>query len=133
MKKSIYTLVLFLTACISQAQLSPAITSWLQNTTVTGKYYIQSNFVAQNNSILANCQSVQYSATDVYVTTTGVPTYTTGPFLDGNPSNATNQNAIFKFPLAPVQNTNTPTATTGGDIGIFINGVAMFDYRDGVS
>ena len=27
----------------------------------------------------------------------------------------------------------TPTNTTGGNIGIFLNGVALFDYRDGVS
>jgi hypothetical protein len=133
MKKLLYSTGLFLTASFMQAQLSPAITSWLQNTTVTGKYYIQSNFTPQNNSILVNCQTVQYSANNVYVNTTGVPSYTTGPFLDGNPSNASNQSALFKFPLAPVQNTNTPTATTGGNIGVFINGVAMFDYRDGVS
>jgi len=46
---------------------------------------------------------------------------------------ATSQNAIFKFPLNPVKNTGTSSPTTGGNIGIFINGVALFDYRDGVS
>jgi hypothetical protein len=86
-----------------------------------------------SNSIVANCQSVQYSTNNVYVTTNGVPAYPTGPFLDGNPSQATDQNAIFKFPLTPVENTGTPTATTMGNIGVFINGVALFDYRDGVS
>ena len=45
MKKLIYSTALLFTACLVQAQLSPAITSWLQNTTVTGKYYIQSNFI----------------------------------------------------------------------------------------
>lgn len=69
----------------------------------------------------------------MYVTTTGVPSYITGPFLDGNPSLAQNQNAIFKISLNPVQNTGNPTNTNGGNIGIFINGVALFDYRDGVS
>jgi hypothetical protein len=53
--------------------------------------------------------------------------------LDGNPSLASDQNAIFKFPLTPTQNTGTPVSTTGGNIGVFINGVALFDYRDGVS
>jgi hypothetical protein len=133
MKKLFYSTALLFSACLTQAQLSPAITSWLQNTTVTGKYYIQSNFTPQSNTVVVNCQTVQYSANNVYVSTGGVPSYTTGPFLDGNPSLASNQNALFKFPLAPVQNTNTPTSTTGGDIGVFINGVAMFDYRDGVS
>ena len=37
------------------------------------------------------------------------------------------------MPLNPTQNTGTTTATQGGNIGIFINGVAMFDYRDGVA
>jgi hypothetical protein len=69
----------------------------------------------------------------VYVSTHGIPTYVTGPFLDGNPSLASDQNAIFKISLNPTKNTGTPTNTTGGNIGIFINGVALFDYRDGVS
>lgn len=80
-----------------------------------------------------NCQKVEYSNSFVYVTATGVPSYPTGPFLDGNPSNATDQNAIFKFPLIPLKNTGTPSNTTGGNIGVFINGVALFDYRDGVA
>ena len=37
-----------------------------------------------------------------------------------------------KYPRHPVANP-TPTATTGGNIGVFINGVALFDYRDGVA
>jgi hypothetical protein len=53
--------------------------------------------------------------------------------LDGNPSLTTNQNAIFKISLNPTMNAGAGTATSGGNIGIFINGVAMFDYRDGVA
>lgn len=115
-----------------QAQLSPAITSWLQNTTKTGSYYTAGNSTSQSNSILVNCQKVEYTTDFVFVTATGVPSYPTGPFQDGNPSNATNQNGIYKFPLNPTKNTGTPTGTSGGNIGVFINGVALFDYRDGV-
>ncbi len=116
------------------AQTSPAITSWLQNTTVTGRYYtVAGGSTSIANNILVNCQKVQYSATSAYVTCTGVPAYATGPFQDGNPSQATNQNAIFKFPLTPQRNTGTLSPTTGGNIGVFINGVALFDYRDGVA
>jgi hypothetical protein len=116
------------------AQTNPAITSWLQNTTVTGSYYtVAGGSTKIANNILVNCQKVQYSTQFSYVTATGIPSYATGPFQDGNPSQATNQNAIFKMPLNPVQNTGTKTPTTGGNIGIFINGVALFDYRDGVS
>ena len=115
------------------AQLSPAITSWLQNTTETGSYYMSGNPTAIDNGILYNCQKVEYSADYVYVSTHGIPAYPTGPFLDGNPSQAADQNAIFQIPLSPQENTATPISTTGGNIGVFINGVALFDYRDGVA
>lgn len=127
----IVILNLIFSLCFSQT--NPVITSWLQNTIGTGSYYMSGNSTPLNNNILYNCQAIQYNTINVYVTTKGIPAYPTGPFLDGNPSQATNQNGIFKFPLNPTQNTGTPTATTGGNIGIFINGVALFDYRDGVS
>lgn len=116
------------------SQTNPAITSWLRNTTnIMGSHYVAGNSTSIPDNVLANVQSVKYSTNWVYVSTNGIPAYKTGPFLDGNPSLATSQNAIFKFPLNPVQNTGTGTATSGGNIGIFINGVALFDYRDGVS
>jgi hypothetical protein len=114
-------------------QTNPAITAWLQNTTgIMGSHYVSGNSTLIQDNVAANVQTVQYSTNWVYVSTNGIPAYPTGPFLDGNPSLATDQNAIFKFPLNPVQNTGTPTSTTGGNIGVFINGVALFDYRDGV-
>ncbi len=132
MKKISLTFGLLAFAWLSHAQLSPAITSWLQNTTETGTYYVAGNSTAMNNGILYNCQKVEYSTNFVYVKATGIPAYPTGPFLDGNPSIAANQNAIFKIPLNPQPNNGTPTPTNGGNIGVFINGVALFDYRDGV-
>lgn len=133
MKKRHFSLLLFI-GFHALGQTNPAITSWIHNTTgITGRHYVSGNSTPINDATLANVQTVQYSAANVYVSTKGIPSYITGPFLDGNPSLATNQNAIFKFPLTPAQNTGTPTATTGGNIGVFINGVALFDYRDGVS
>jgi len=134
--KNIFLLLslLVVIAIEAQAQTNPAITNWLINTTgLTGRHYVNGNPTPITDAVAANVQSVQYSTNWVYVTTTGVPSYITGPFLDGNPSVAQNQNAIFKISLNPVQNTGNPTNTTGGNIGIFINGVALFDYRDGVS
>ncbi len=124
-------------ACISLpgwSQTNPAITSWLINTDgAKGRHYVQGNSTAIQDNDSVNCQTVLYSNQWVYVRTKGIPAYVTGPFMDGNPSLATNQNAIFKFPLNPTVNSGTPTATTMGNIGVFINGVALFDYRDGVS
>ena len=133
MKKNSLSLIIMMFSFCIQAQLSPAITSWLQNTTQIGTYYVSGNSTPISNNILVNCQQVEYSATSVYVMATGIPAYPTGPFLDGNPSNATNQSAIYKFTLTPQQNSGTPTSTTGNNIGVFVNGVSLFDYRDGVS
>jgi hypothetical protein len=132
MKKVIFIAVL---AMFGQAQAqSPAITSWLQNTTMFGSYYTGGNYTAIPMTVLANCQEVSYSNNWVYVKTRGIPAYPTGIFTgDGNTNVAGDQNAIYKFPLNPAENTGTPTATTGGNIGVFINGVSLFDYRDGVA
>jgi hypothetical protein len=126
-----FSLLVFLAK--TNAQTHPTIISWLQNTTQTGSYYVSGNSTALGNGILVNCQQVEYSNDWVYIQSKGVPAYPTGPFLDGNPSQATNQNRIVRLPLNPVQNTGTLTLTNAGNIGIFINGVALFDYRDGVA
>ena len=133
MIKNILSITLLATSATAFAQTNPAITGWLQNTTIKGRHYVSGNSTPITDTYTANIQSVKYSANFVYATTQGIPTYVTGPFLDGNPSLASNQNAIFKFPLVPVQNTGTPVSTSGGNIGVFVNGVAMFDYRDGCS
>lgn len=131
------TKFLLLTLILSvgpHAQTNPAISSWLINTDgTTGRHYVQGNSTPIVDATLANVQMVQYSANWAYVSTTGVPSYITGPFLDGNPSLTSNQNAIFKISLNPTVNAGAGTSTSGGNIGIFINGVAMFDYRDGVA
>ena len=120
-------------ACL-HAQTNPVITSWLRNTTgITGRHYVSGSSTPIVDADSANVQTVLYTSSWAYVRTKGVPAYITGPFLDGNPSLTTSQNATFRFPVTPVQNTGTPTATTMGNIGVFINGVALFDSRDGVS
>lgn len=114
-------------------ETNPVITSWLQNTTgITGRHYVTTSPTLIVDATLANVQSVQYNSTNVYVSATGIPAYATGPF-QRNPSIATAQNKIFKFSLKPTQNKGTLSATTGGNIGVFKNGVALFDYRDGVA
>ncbi|MES2747956.1 MAG: YHYH protein [Bacteroidota bacterium] len=135
MRKISISTFLILMVSLATAQTNPVIINWLRNTTgITGRHYVSGNPTPITDAVLANVQTVQYSANWSYVTTNGIPAYITGPFLDGNPSLATSQaGAIFKFPLNPTQNTGTLTATTGGNIGLFKNGVALFDYRDGVS
>ncbi len=132
-KKILYAFLFIAFAGNSIAQTNPIITEWLQNNTIKGRHYVENNSTPIEDNVLANVQSVDYSDAYVYVSATGIPSYITGPFLDRNPSVAEDQNSIFKFPLNPTENTGTKTATTGGNIGVFINGVALFDYRDGVA
>ena len=126
-------LLLLLLSAVSYAQTNPAITGWLINTTgITGRHYVAGNPTPIVDAVQANVQLVRYNTTYAYVSATGIPAYITGPFQDGNPSIATAQNKIFRIPLNPVQGSGT-VATTGGNIGVFKNGVALFDYRDGVA
>lgn len=70
MKKITLFTAILLFAGMIQAQLSPGITSWLQNTTETGSYYMANNSTAIDNNFLVNCQKVEYSTDFVCVTTT---------------------------------------------------------------
>ncbi|MEX1190081.1 MAG: YHYH protein [Bacteroidia bacterium] len=131
LQSKLFLLLIFLVSAIN-AQDNPAINSWLQNTSQTGLYYVSGNSTAIPNNILVNCQLIEYSNDFVYVHTHGIPAYPSGPFLDGNPSIASDQDAIYKIPLNPVPNTGTLNSTVGGNIGVFVNGVSLFDFRDGV-
>lgn len=138
MKKKITNIVAAIALLFSikaMAQVNPVISSWIRNTTgITGRHYINGNTTPiVDASYPANVQAVAYNTTHVYVSCSGIPSYVIGPYLDGNPSQGGNNNNKYKIPLNPVQNTGTPTATTMGTIGVFINGVSLFDYRDGVS
>lgn len=134
MKRKILFLLLLINAS-AIAQVNPAISSWIQNTTgLTGRHYISgSSTPIVDATYPANCQTVAYNATNVYVTCSGIPSYVIGPYLDGNPNQGGNNNNKYKFPLIPVQNTGTPTAVGMGTIGVWINGVSFFNYSDGVS
>lgn len=118
------TLLLFfiLTSFTSRAQLGPEVTSWIQNPGSETGY----------NNILSNVQLVQYSNDFVYVSATCIPGYDIGPWA-GNPNTPANQNFVFKITRNPIQNTGTLTNTPLGHIGIWSNGVSMFNAKDAFS
>ncbi|HMT72413.1 MAG TPA: hypothetical protein PKD16_19770, partial [Saprospiraceae bacterium] len=51
--------LLFSSMVVCYSQLNPAITSWLQNTTKTGYYYMKGNSTPISHGILVNCQLVR--------------------------------------------------------------------------
>lgn len=77
---------------------------------------------------------VQEVASDndwVYVRTTGLALHTMGPWLNGAfPNLPSNRKALYTIPRNPSA-AATKTLTGLGVIGYFVDGVAMFDSRDG--
>lgn len=123
MKKHLLAVLLMSSSLLSQAQLSPTITSWIQNPDTT---------LAANrgyNNIPSNCLKIQYSATDVYVSCTCIPGYSIGPW-NANPNTPTNENFVYKFTLNPQKNNGTLTKIGNGHIGVWKNGVSMFNADD---
>lgn len=111
------------------AQLSPQITSWVvnSNSAVGSCTACASQTIT---SIPANIQTVQYSATQVYVSATCVPDYNIGPWT-ANPNQPSNQNLVCKFTRAAIQNTSAAVSPGLGNIGLWSNGVAIYNPKDG--
>jgi hypothetical protein len=120
--KQIFTYALILLANTVFAQLTPEITSWKINTTGATGYA----------GILTNVQQVQYSTNNVYVSSTCIPDYTIGPWT-ANPNIPINKNFVFKITRNPVQNAGTLINTPLGHVGVWSNGVSIFNPYDGMS
>src|SRR5476649_185706 len=73
-----------------------------------------------------------YSSTNwVYVRSTGLGAHVMGPWQNGAfPNLPVNQKAFWRFPRTNSIPT-TKTQTSLGTIGMFVDGVAMFDSADG--
>ncbi len=120
--KQIYTFALMLLINTAFAQLTPEITSWKINTTGAVGFA----------GILTNVQQVQYSTNNVYVSATCIPNYTIGPWT-ANPNTPINKNFVFKITRNPIPNTGVSTNTPLGHIGVWSNGVSIFNPKDGMS
>ncbi len=111
---------------VSSAMLSmdqaPTITSWIINPGEETGY----------NGMLTNVQQVAYTEADVYVRCTCVPGYDIGPWV-GNPNTPTNQDFCFRITREPMENTGTLVNTPLGHIGVWRNGVSIFNAKDGMS
>ena len=98
----------------------PEITSWIRNTTGATGY----------GGIESNVQVVQYTSSDVYISSTCIPDYTIGPWT-ANPNTPSDQSIVTKLTRSPDQNIGTLTSTPMGNIGVWTNGVVIFNQKDG--
>lgn len=121
MRSTCILLLLYVTL-VANAQITPEISSWILNTTGATGY----------NNIPSNVQKVQYSDSNVYVSASCIPGYDIGPW-QGNPNTPKNQNFVFKITRFPKMNPATPINTGLGHIGVWTNGVSIYNPKDGMS
>jgi hypothetical protein len=114
--------ILALSAALSHSQITPEISAWILNTTGAKGY----------GGILSNVQKVQYSATNVYISSASIPDYGIGPW-PSNPNKPSDQAFVFKITRAPARNTGTAVQVGMGHIGVWTNGVSVFNSKDGRS
>jgi hypothetical protein len=119
MRKLTLAIGVLLLSLSVQAQVGPEITSWIRNTNNATGY----------NNIPSNCQTIQYSTNNVYVSCTCIPGYDIGPWT-GNPNVAQNQNFVFKITRNPQHNTGIPDTVGLGHVGVWSNGVSIFNADD---
>jgi hypothetical protein len=129
-KNATYFIFLFLSINV-WAQTNPAITSWIRNTTANTGY----------KNITTNVQSVHYSANWAYVSTNDIPSWIPEnvgdyPLIDWWPNNPwfpESMNYTFRIRLNPTPNNGTPVQTPYGHIGIWTNGVSVYNPKDAKS
>ena len=79
----------------------------------------------------AGVQELYSSPSWVYLRSTGLGSHIMGPWLNGSfPNLPKNQKVFYRIPRTPAVPA-TKTLTGLGAIGYFVDGVAMFDSRDG--
>jgi uncharacterized protein (TIGR03437 family) len=94
--------------------------------------------LSQSTPALADTQRVRYDSSAIFVNSNNLPSYAIGPWFEAtmpggvfiNFPIASNQQA--KFPRAPAAAT-TKTSTGMGSVGMWVNGVAIFNVLDGGS
>ncbi|MBK1792248.1 sulfatase-like hydrolase/transferase [Persicirhabdus sediminis] len=85
----------------------------------------------------AGVSEVSLTATDLYIRTSGLAFHVMGPWYGENgglfPNYPANIAQTARFPLDPQVAALPKSLTTGGAVGYFVDGVAMFDARDAFS
>ena len=119
--KKVFTALLIFIALSASAQLTPIVTSW----------EINSGSDTGFAGILTNAQSVQYSANNVYISTTDIASWIpVGYNWPNNPWFPQNMSYVFKFTRNPQPNHGTLVATPNGHIGVWKNGVSVYNPKD---
>jgi hypothetical protein len=115
------------TASARYARIYPSAAARLAGTAVTTW---SNGTQSQSSPAYCGIQAVYSSPDWVYLRTTGLGSHTMGPWPANFPNLPANQHVLYRLPRTPTL--GNPGSLTGlGVIGYFVDGVAMFDSRDG--
>jgi hypothetical protein len=132
LKRSRYSpialVVLYIGVTCAHAEIGE-LTSWQLNTTGAKGHSPNATINALVSQITADVREVWGTSDYVYVKSAGVPSYDVGPFNDGNPAYPSDRNWLLEFPRNP-QPATTHTATGLGAIGLWVNGVPIYNPKD---
>jgi len=87
---------------------------------------------------LADVQRIRYDASNIYINSNNLPSYTIGPWFEATMTGgvfmnwASPQNQQFEVTRSPAP-AATKVATGMGPVGVWVNGVAIFNELDGGS
>jgi len=90
-------------------------------------------------AVAADVQRVRTDATAVYMNSNGLPSYTIGPWFGAVMTGGvfqnwpSSQNVQVQLPRSPAAAAGTRTATGLGPVGVWVNGVVLFNGLDGGS
>ncbi len=138
-------LVFFLTISLTATAFAdPQLTSWATSNSAqyariqaTTGSALSTTWTGQTLPVYSDVQIVMCSTDYVYVYASGLASYVMGPwYLNAAktqifPNKPTNQKVTVHFPRTPIAATGSLTSTPGGPMGMYVNGVAMFNMLDG--
>ncbi|MEM7383356.1 MAG: YHYH protein [Verrucomicrobiota bacterium] len=147
-------LILILVLLTGSAVADPLLTSW--QTDLSGRYAriyetaADENVLrsvttwnrgqgAQDQPTYAGVSEVAVTATDVYVRASGLGAHIMGPWYLNEektnlfPNYPSNRAIIYRIPRDPGPVPTTKSLTGLGTIGLFVDGVSLFDARDAFS
>ena len=81
--------------------------------------------------IVTNIKKIQYNANYVWILSSGVGSYVTGPWV--SPNKPSDRNFSVQFPFNPTVRSGTKLSATAGLVGLFTNGVPIYTFGDGMS
>jgi len=116
------------TSLNAQTTGTPTFDSWLITGTMgTSPDPVIHTIVSQFD---ADVQRILENPNNVYINATGIPSYPIGPWPDTNPAVATDRDYLVRIPQEPKEQIFAKTPTLPGDIGLWVNGVAIYNAWD---